>query len=112
MARVPIVCTLTADAAVDRVKEWRVFLSTMVQSFEKGANHATLTLFGGCEALVRTIDLAEREKACCSFFEFSIKLDGFDARLRAEVPIEAGPILQELLALAPGHLQRMGDSGV
>ena len=26
-------------------------------------------------------DLAEREKACCPFFQFSIEMDGLDGRL-------------------------------
>jgi hypothetical protein len=112
VARVPIVCTLTADAAVDRVGEWRTFLSTVVQSFEKSSNQATLTLLGGSDTLVRMIDLAERETACCPFFQFSVEIDGIETRLRVEVPIEAEPVLHELLALAPSQLQRIDDSRV
>jgi hypothetical protein len=50
-------------------------------------------------------DLAERERACCPFFEFSIELDGLGTRLHVEVPSEGGPILADLLALAPTQLR-------
>ena len=105
MTRVPIVCTLTADAALGRVAEWKAFLSTMVQRIEMSTNQATLTLLGGRDVLLMVTDLAEREKACCPFFQFSIELDGVEARLHIEVPNEAGPILTDLLALVPAEIR-------
>ena len=105
MTRVPIACTLTADAALDRIAEWKAFLSTMVHRLEKRTNQATLTLRGGSDVLLMITDLAEREKACCPFFEFSIEWDGVESRLHVEVPNEAGPILTELLQLVPAQLQ-------
>jgi MerR family copper efflux transcriptional regulator len=101
----PIACTLTADAMVDRLAEWRDVFSTMVEKVERQENQATLTLSRGPEGLMTVADLAEREKACCSFFEFSIELNGLDVRLHVEVPAEAGPILTELLSLLPETLQ-------
>ena len=105
MDTVPIACTLTADAMVDRLAEWRGVFSGMVEKVERHDNQATLTLSRGREALLTVIDLAEREKACCSFFELSIQLEGFDARLHVEVPVEADQILTDLLSLLPEALQ-------
>jgi hypothetical protein len=103
--KVPIACTLTADAMVDRLAEWRAVFSTMVEKVERHEHQATLTLSGGRDALLTVVDLAEREKACCSFFEFSIELEGFDARLHVEVPAEADQILTDLLSLLPEILR-------
>jgi hypothetical protein len=105
VAEVLIACTLTADAMVDRVAEWRSVLSTMVEKVDRHENEATLTLSRGRGALLTVVDLAEREKACCSFFEFSIQLEGIDARLHVEVPPEADQILTDLLSLIPEALQ-------
>ncbi len=104
MTKVPIACTLNVDAAVDRVAEWKEFLSTAVDRVDHDRNHATLTMLG-IEALVAVTDLAERERVCCSFFQFSIELDGIETRLHIEVPFEAEPILNELLMLAPSHIR-------
>jgi hypothetical protein len=98
---VPIACTLTADAAVGRVAEWRSFLGSKIRSVDRAGNVATLTLVGGSETLVMAADLAEREKTCCAFFAFSIEFDGSDVRLRVEVPPDAEPVLTGLLGLVP-----------
>lgn len=105
MTNVPIACTLVADAVIDRLSEWKAFLATMVQSVETGTCDAVLTLLGGSEPLLMATDLAEREKACCSFFLFSIGLDGTGTHLHIEVPPEAEPILTDLLSLLPAHLR-------
>jgi hypothetical protein len=101
VTKVPIACTLTAGAAVDRLAEWRSFLSSMVQKVDHGRNSTTLTLVRGTDSLMTAVDLAEREKACCSFFEFSIELTGPDAQLHVEVPEEAAPILADLFSVTP-----------
>jgi hypothetical protein len=105
VTKVPIACTLTADAAVDRLSEWKALLTTMVRSVETTTNHAALTLLGGSEPLLTATDLAEREKVCCSFFLFSIEMDGTETRLHIEVPPEADPILTDLLTLLPTYLR-------
>jgi len=101
----PIACTLTADAAVDRMAEWKALLSTMVERVDVVTTRATLTLVGGTEALVAAADLAERERACCAFFRFSLELDGSGTRLLIEVPPDAQAILTGLLNLAPASLR-------
>jgi len=104
VTKAPIACTLTSDAVVDRVAEWRDLLSRRVRRIDHDKNHATLVLLG-TEALLVAAELAERERVCCSFFQFSIELDGTETRLRVGVPAEAEPVLRELIALAPLHLR-------
>jgi len=104
VTKVPIACTLTVDAAVDRVAEWKELLSTAVDRVDHDANHATLTMLG-TKDLVAVTELAERERLCCSFFQFSIEVDETETRLHIVVPSEAEPILKELLTLAPSHLR-------
>ena len=99
MTEVPIACTLTADAAVDRLAEWRIFFSSMVERIDHDGSTATVTLRAGSEPLMTAVGLAEREKLCCSFFEFSIELAETEARLHIEVPTEAEPVLAGLLSL-------------
>jgi hypothetical protein len=108
VTKVPIACTLTAEAALDRRAEWEGFLSTMVQSVDYHESHATLTLRGGSEPLLTGADLAEREKACCAFFDLSIEMDGSGTRLRVGVPSGAEPVLAGLLALLPVQLRPAG----
>jgi len=103
MATIQIACTLTPDSVVDRMGEWRTFLSTMVTSVERVTNQTTLTLVGGGDALLLATDLAEREKACCPFFQFSIELEGLEGRLLIGVPTEAAEILTGLLGVTHPH---------
>jgi hypothetical protein len=100
VTRVPIACTLSEEAAVDRVDEWRDFLRTAIVTTEATETEGRVLLKGGDEILLRAVDLAEREKACCAFFEFSIALDDRGRWLTIAVPEDAAPILQGLLSLA------------
>jgi len=101
---VPIACTLTADDVVDRLAEWSAFFSSMVRKVSSDPDHATLTLVGGTEPVLTAADLAAREKACCSFFEFSIEWSQSETLLHVGVPREAESVLAGLLALLPAHL--------
>jgi hypothetical protein len=106
VTEVPIACTLNGDEVVHRLVEWKAVLSRVVGSADYHENGATLTLLGGSEPLLTITDLAEREKACCSFFLFSIELDGVETRLHIDVLPEAEPVLTELLTLLPEHLRK------
>jgi hypothetical protein len=106
MTAVPIACTLTADALLDRKAEWKAFLATMVKDVDIVSTHATLSLVERPEALVVATDLAERERACCPFFRFSLELDGEGTRLHIQGPAEAHKILIGLLTIAPAPSNR------
>lgn len=95
----PIACTLSAGEADDRVGEWRDFLVRGVDERRLEGTVARLRLLPGDDVLVTAVDLAQREKACCGFFSFSIEVDSSDRWLRVEVPADATPILADLMVL-------------
>jgi hypothetical protein len=100
VAKIPIACTLSEDAAVDRLEEWRQFLRTGVVTTDSEDVTARVLLKSDNGVLLQAVDLAEREKACCSFFDFGIALDDRGRWLTIAVPPDAAPILQDLLSLA------------
>jgi hypothetical protein len=106
VTELPIACTLKADEVVHRLAEWKTVFSRVVGSVDYRESGATLPLLGGNESLLTITDLAEREKACCRFFLFSIELDGVATRQHIDVPTEADPVLNELLTHLPEHLRK------
>ena len=103
--RVPIACTLTAEDQPDRLDEWRAFLTTHVEAAELLPTLARLKLRVGDEAVLVAADLSLREKQCCAFFEFNIRLDGAGRWLTIGVPDDAAPVLAGLVGLLPAGLR-------
>ena len=100
--RFPLACTLTPGAAHDRVDEWRQFFARSVVAMERTSAHDLRFQLDGSTSAVRdAADLAQREKACCSFFEFSIESEAAGWWLVVRVPPDAAPVLAEFAALAP-----------
>lgn len=98
---VPIACTLTANDVPARLAEWKAFARESILSCDIEPLSARLRLTPGDGALLAAVSLAQREKACCAFFEFSIALDDGDRWLCVSVPEGAGETLAgfaELLA--------------
>jgi hypothetical protein len=106
--RVPIACTLTAEDQPDRLEEWRTFLATHIDVAELAPTVARLKLRAGDEAVLVAADLALREKQCCAFFEFNIRLDGTGRWLTIAVPDDAAAVLAELVGLLPGEVPTSG----
>jgi hypothetical protein len=103
--RVPIACTLTVDEQPDRLDEWRTFLATHVVAADLAPTLARLKLHAGDEAVLAAADLAQREKQCCAFFEFNIRLDGTGRWLTIGVPDDAAPVLADFVGLLPERLR-------
>ncbi len=101
--RIPIACSLTADDARDRIEEWRQALAADIDGVDVdcAATSARLGLRPGDDVLLRVVDLAEREQACCPFFGFRIELAGGRRWLHVSVPDDARPILADLMSLVP-----------
>jgi hypothetical protein len=94
--RIPIACTLTATDAESRVDEWREFLATSTTASERLSGHELrVRLAPAPDALAAAVDLAQREKACCAFFEFSIDVAADHLWLRVTVPPETSRILDD-----------------
>ena len=101
MTRVPIACTLTADDAQDRVGQWRTFFTTHTDRLEAQVpGRAAVRLNPGDAALLAAADLAAREQACCSFFEFSIGIKPDGRWLQVHVPENAASTLANFISLA------------
>lgn len=73
--RIPIACSLDASDARARVAEWRQAIAADVELIESSNNLVRLQLRLSDDALVRIVDLAEREQKCCPFFGFRIQLE-------------------------------------
>jgi MerR family copper efflux transcriptional regulator len=107
--KVPIACSLTSEDARGRVAEWRELLESSIDRVERTDSVARLHVVGDDQTLLRVVDLAEREKACCPFFDFSLEL-GHDQRwLRVSVPPDAAAVLNELLPLLPRDIRRRAE---
>jgi hypothetical protein len=104
--RIPIACTLTAEAAHDRLDEWRQFFTRSVTAMERtSARNVRFQLSESTSARRDAADLAQREKACCSFFEFSLELEASGWWLVVRVPPDAAPVLAEFASLVPDSLR-------
>ncbi len=81
--------------------EWRRFFATHAEAVEaRSPTETAVRLRADDAALLEAADLARREKACCSFFTFSIAIAG-DARwLHIVVPEDAAAIMSDVVALA------------
>jgi hypothetical protein len=98
--RIPIACTLAATDAESRVDEWREFLATSTTANERLSGHQLRVKLAPIPGvLAATVDLAQREKACCAFFEFSIDVAADQLWLRVTVPLEASSVLEDFAAL-------------
>jgi hypothetical protein len=100
--RIPLACTLSADAATGRVEEWRGFLASSVVQVERTSDRQLrLRLVDSPTALTTAVDLAQREKACCALFEFSLELEATSRWLVVRVPSEASDLLTQFATLIP-----------
>lgn len=101
MARVPIACALTADDTDTRVEEWRRFLNGGVAELDRTTRSARLRLHDDDATLLAAVDLARRQKACCSFFELRLVPLPEPVWLEVEAPEEATGVLDGLVG--PRH---------
>lgn len=95
-------CTLGPGDAAARVAEWRDLVGRHVELVERSAAGARLRLAPGDEALLAAVDLAERERACCGFFTFSLRLEDAGRVLAIAVPPEAASSLTALIGAGGG----------
>jgi hypothetical protein len=100
MTGVPIACTLSSEDVPDRVAEWRRLLERDVAQVSRTSVSARLRLREGERSLLVAIDLARREKACCSFLEFRLVPLPEAVWLEIEAPAGSCALLDQLLATA------------
>ena len=99
--KVPIACTLNTQNASDRVEEWRSALVTIVSRVVRPApTRAELHLAGEPGGIATLVHLAQREKACCEFFDFVFEVASDGVTLVVTVPDEATEVLDGFTAMA------------
>ncbi len=96
MTQIPIACTLSATEKTTRSDEWRQFLATNVVEFIRTDTSVRMKLNGGDNVVLKTVDLARREKDCCAFFEFRLDLLPDSIWLEVGAPAEAAHLLDGL----------------
>lgn len=95
---VPDACTLPTEERPLRVAEFGNFLGSVTSSSRPARTRLDLVIPRRAEATGR--DLAEREAACCAFFDFEFESAGTDVVMHVSVPPEHAAVLDALEALA------------
>jgi hypothetical protein len=100
--RIPIACTLTSESAAARLEEWRYFFAHSTGAVEKAGDlQLRVQLDSSTGTLEAAVDLAQREKACCGFFEFAIEVEADASWLSITVPPDAADTLEDFASLLP-----------
>jgi hypothetical protein len=97
MTQIPIACTLTEADKATRGDEWRRFFAHDVEEVVRTDTAVRVRLKGGGDVILSSVDLAQREKACCAFFEFRLELLPDEVWLEIGAPAEASVILDGLV---------------
>ena len=98
-ADVPIACSLDAGSLADRVDEWRALVATSVVAVEVEPKVVHLVLEPSELALVTAVELAQREKQCCPFFDVVVAIGAQQRTLSLRVPDGAEEALASFLAM-------------
>jgi hypothetical protein len=92
---VPIACNLSAERAGSQLGEWRQFLAELPGA-RLSPTHLVVRIATGPATVAPVIALAQREKACCPFFDFSLQVEADAVVLHVSVPEDATWILDAL----------------
>ena len=95
----PVVCTLEAEAAPARRREWKAVVAR-VDDRRGTPNGVELRFPRDPEVLAALAAVAAREIACCAFFTFTLTIDARAAWLTVAAPPDGVPILRELFGPA------------
>jgi hypothetical protein len=104
-------CTLPTTERPVRVAEFDdLFDASLTAVRREGPDRLRLELSGTERLKKRVQDLADRETACCSFFDFSVTApDASTVVLDVAVPRNRSDVLAALADRAETHLRRRGD---
>jgi len=91
--KVPIACSLPDDAARGQVGEWHELLATSVAVDRTSPTEVSVRLRAEPSLLVAAIQLAQREKACCPFFDFTLRIEAEAFILHVNAPEDAARLL-------------------
>ncbi len=92
----PAACRLDLASAQDQLDEWRRLLADEGVTNER-LTSGELLVHLDRSLLADVVDLAQREKSCCPFFDFSLRIDADALVLRVAVPPEASAVLDRFV---------------
>ena len=95
----PIACSLDAGSLADRVGEWRALVATSVTAVDADPTAVRLSLEPSEAALVAAVDLAQREKQCCPFFDVVVEIAERERTLTLRVPNGAEDVMSAFVAI-------------
>lgn len=98
-ADTPIACSLDAGSLADRVGEWQALVATSVIAIEAVPTAVHLVLEDSDQALVAAVELAQREKQCCPFFEVAMHIGTQQRTLTLGVPDGAEEAMATFVAM-------------
>jgi hypothetical protein len=97
---VPIACRLSAVDARDQLDEWRALLATQaIETRRVSPTELQFRLRDDLAGLGAIVSLARREKACCPFFDFVVRIEPDAVSLAISVPEDGVPVLDTFAAL-------------
>ena len=82
----PIACSLEAGSLAVRVDEWRALVAAFVLAVETEPTAVHLVLDPSDAALIAAVELAQREKQCCPFFDVTVDVGARERTLTLRVP--------------------------
>ncbi len=98
---VPVACSLTETGARAQVEEWRRLIATSASATDwVSPTELALHLHGDLASLAAITRLAQREKACCPFFGFTLQIEADSVALHVRVPEDATSLLHEFARFA------------
>jgi hypothetical protein len=94
MVRIPVACNLDGRAAVAQFDEWRALLAGPTVTWQRvSPTELALGLADDPAQWEPVVRLAQREKACCPFFDFTLGIGADALTLTITVPEEAAALL-------------------
>lgn len=91
---VPVACRLPLSSARTQMDEWRTLLATQAVAADRvSPTEISLRLRADLDQIGALIRLAQREKACCPFFDFAIRIEAETITLRVCVPEDGAALL-------------------
>jgi hypothetical protein len=87
----PIACHLDTESARAQLSEWQALVDGSGTTERPRPNELLVRLDRA--RVAEAVDLAQREKACCAFFDFSLEIDANAIVLHIAVPPEASSVL-------------------
>ncbi len=95
---VPIACSLADSAAQQQLEEWHRLLATAAVAIDRvSPTELSARLPDVPELVAATLRLAQREKACCPFFDFTLQIEAEAIVLHIRVPEDAAALLDDFV---------------